>query len=67
MTQQELLTIWAEEAKEALDAKKTGTILDLWKVVAERKVHVDENSHVFVWVFNMMKSFGECPESHENE
>lgn len=38
MTQQDLLTVWAEEAKEALGAKKSGIILDLWKVVAERKV-----------------------------
>jgi len=38
MTQQDFLHIWAEEGKAALDAKKTGTILDLWKVVAERKV-----------------------------
>ena len=43
MTQQDLLTIWAEEAKKALDAKKSGVILDLWKVVAERKVYVNEN------------------------
>ena len=43
MTQQDLLTIWAEEAKEALDAKKSGIILDLWKVVAERKVSVNGN------------------------
>ena len=53
MTQQDLLTIWAEEAKEALDAKKSGVILDLWKVVAERKVYVNENWEVFVSVFNM--------------
>jgi len=41
MTQQDLLTIWAEEAKEAIDAKRSG-ILDVWawKVVAERKVLV---------------------------
>lgn len=38
MTQQDLLSVWAEEAKEALGAKKSGIILDLWKVVAERKV-----------------------------
>lgn len=67
MTQQELLTIWAEEAKEALGAKKSGIILDLWKVVAERKVYVDENSYVFVWVFNMMESLRESSESHDNE
>lgn len=53
MTQQDLLTIWAEEAKEALDAKKSGVILDLWKVLAERKVYVNENWEVFVSVFNM--------------
>lgn len=39
MTQQDLLTIWAEEAKVAMDAKRSG-IMDLWKVVAERKVIV---------------------------
>lgn len=38
MTQQDLFAVWAEEAKEALKAKKSGIILDLWKVVAERKV-----------------------------
>lgn len=38
MTQQDLLTVWAEEGKAALDAKKSGIILDLWKVVAQRKV-----------------------------
>ena len=38
MTQHDFLQIWAEEGKAALDAKKTGTILDLWKVVAQRKV-----------------------------
>ena len=39
MTQQDLLTIWAEEAKVAMGAKRSG-IMDLWKVVAERKVIV---------------------------
>lgn len=38
MTQLDLFKIWAEEAKEALQAKKSGRVLDLWKVVAERKV-----------------------------
>ena len=38
MTQQDFLRVWAEEGKAALEAKKTGSILDLWKVVAERKV-----------------------------
>lgn len=38
MTQLDLFKIWAEEAKVALKAKKAGRVLDLWKVVAERKV-----------------------------
>lgn len=38
MTQLDLLKVWAEEAKAAVEAKKSGTVLDLWKVVAERKV-----------------------------
>lgn len=38
MTQEDLFRIWREEAKAALDAKKSGTVLDLWKVVAQRKV-----------------------------
>ncbi|KAJ7365357.1 hypothetical protein OS493_005463 [Desmophyllum pertusum] len=40
MSQEELFKIWSEEATAALDAKKSGTILDLWKVVAQRKVIV---------------------------
>lgn len=38
MSQLDLLKIWTEEAKSALEAKKSGSILDLWKVVAERQV-----------------------------
>ncbi|CAH3112038.1 unnamed protein product [Porites lobata] len=38
MTQQDFLKAWAEEAKAAVGAKKLGTLLDLWKVVAEKKV-----------------------------
>lgn len=38
MTQEDLFSIWSEEAKAALEAKKSGTVLDLWKVVAERKI-----------------------------
>lgn len=49
MTQQELLTIWAEEAKEALGAKKSGIILDLWKVVAERKVSTSMKIHMCLY------------------
>lgn len=40
MNQVELFKIWSEEAKAALSAKKSGTVLDLWKVVAQRKVFV---------------------------
>ncbi|KAJ7365359.1 hypothetical protein OS493_005465 [Desmophyllum pertusum] len=40
MSQQDLLKIWTEEARNALEAKKVGGILDLWKVVSERKVWV---------------------------
>lgn len=38
MSQQDLLMIWAEEAKAALDAKKAGVIVDLWKCVGMRRV-----------------------------
>lgn len=38
MAQQGLLGIWAEEANAALGAKSAGVVVDLWKVVGERKV-----------------------------
>jgi muconolactone delta-isomerase len=38
MAQQGLLGIWAEEANAALGAKSAGLVVDLWKVVGERKV-----------------------------
>ncbi|MEM1387302.1 MAG: muconolactone Delta-isomerase family protein [Pseudomonadota bacterium] len=38
MGQQGLFTIWAEEADAALGAKSAGVVVDLWKVVGERKV-----------------------------
>ncbi len=38
MTQQDLLKIWAEEAEAALDAKKAGVVVDLWKCVGMRRV-----------------------------
>ena len=44
MTQQDLLAVWAEEAKAALSAKNSGTVMDLWKVVAERKVSVSNKT-----------------------
>ncbi|WGV23591.1 muconolactone Delta-isomerase family protein [Halotia branconii] len=38
MSQQDLLTIWKEEADTALAAKQNGTIVDLWKCVGMRRV-----------------------------
>ncbi len=38
MGQQGLFEVWAEEADAALGAKKAGIVVDLWKVVGERKV-----------------------------
>lgn len=38
MGQQGLFSIWAEEAGAALGAKEAGVVVDLWKVVGERKV-----------------------------
>ncbi len=38
MSQQELFTIWAEEAEAALEAKKAGIVVDLWKCVGMRRV-----------------------------
>ncbi len=38
MGQKGLFEVWAEEADAALGAKKAGIVVDLWKVVGERKV-----------------------------
>tara|TARA_B100000035_G_scaffold308940_1_gene314361 strand:+ start:3941 stop:4255 length:315 start_codon:yes stop_codon:yes gene_type:complete len=38
MTQGDLFDIWSEETHAALDAKKAGVVVDLWKVVGERRV-----------------------------
>lgn len=38
MQQQGLLGIWAEEADAALGAKSAGVVVDLWKIVGERRV-----------------------------
>ncbi len=38
MSQQDLFTIWAEEADAALGAKEKGVIVDLWKCVGMRRV-----------------------------
>jgi muconolactone delta-isomerase len=40
MSQQDLFTIWAEEADAALGAKKEGIVVDLWKCVGMRRVIV---------------------------
>ncbi len=40
MTQQELFTIWSEEADAALAAKQAGIVVDLWKCVGERRIVV---------------------------
>ncbi len=37
-SQQDLFKIWAEEADAALGAKAAGAVVDLWKVVGERRV-----------------------------
>ena len=38
MTQGDLFDIWSVETQAALDAKKSGVVVDLWKVIGERKV-----------------------------
>lgn len=40
MGQQDLFDIWQEEAGVALGAKEAGVVVDLWKVVGERRVFV---------------------------
>ena len=37
-SQQDLFRIWADEADAALGAKAAGAVVDLWKVVGERRV-----------------------------
>ncbi|NES99392.1 MAG: transporter [Sphaerospermopsis sp. SIO1G2] len=38
MNQQELFTIWSQEADAALQAKQAGVVVDLWKCVGTRRV-----------------------------
>ena len=38
MSQGEFFALWAREADAALEAKKAGTIVDLWKCVGTRRV-----------------------------
>lgn len=40
MTQQDLFDVWREEAGVAIGAKEAGVVVDLWKVVGERRVFV---------------------------
>jgi muconolactone D-isomerase len=40
MSQKELFAIWAREADAALEAKKAGVIIDLWKCTGNRRVIV---------------------------
>ncbi len=37
-SQQDLFKIWSEEADAALGAKSEGAVVDLWKIVGERRV-----------------------------
>lgn len=39
-TQDELLTVWLQEAKAVIGGKRSGKVVDLWKALGERKVHV---------------------------
>jgi len=38
MSQADLFSIWKDEAEVALGAKSAGVVVDLWKVVGERRV-----------------------------
>lgn len=65
MTQKDLFKIWAEEASVALEAKKSGTVVDLWKCVGERRilavVDVDSPDTLDQILFTLpiMKSMGQ--------
>ena len=47
MTQQDLFATWSREAAAAMNAKKAGVVVDLWKCAGERRVIciVDVGSH----------------------
>ena len=38
MTQTDLFSIWSKEAETALEAKKAGVVVDIWKCAGERRV-----------------------------
>jgi muconolactone delta-isomerase len=47
MSQQDLFATWSREAAAAMDAKRAGVVVDLWKCAGERRVIciVDVDSH----------------------
>lgn len=47
MSQQDLFATWSREAAVALDAKRAGVVVDLWKCAGERRVIciADVDSH----------------------
>ena len=66
MTQNDLFTIWAEEANVALGAKQSGVVVDLWKAVGERRVIVivkvesmGQHVHVKVTALRTYEGFAE--------
>lgn len=65
MTQKDLIGIWVKEAQTALEAKKQGVVVDLWKCVGERRVvavvQVDSVDTLDQILFNLpiMKMMGQ--------
>ncbi len=65
MSQQDLFTIWSEEADTALGAKAAGIVVDLWKCVGTRRViaiiNVDSPDELDRIIFGLpiMKKMGQ--------
>ena len=65
MSQQDLFTIWSEEADAALGAKAAGIVVDLWKCVGTRRViaivNVDSPDELDRIIFGLpiMKKMGQ--------
>ena len=65
MSQQDLFTIWSEEADAALGAKAAGVVVDLWKCVGTRRiiaiVNVDSPDELDRIIFGLpiMKQMGQ--------
>ena len=63
MTQKDLFSIWVKEAEAALNAKKAGVVVDLWKCVGERRViavlEVDSPDTLDQITFTIMKEIGQ--------